>query len=54
MTAIRSVPCGMFCLHPLQPARPLLAYSVLYGSSSDILSRPFFNRFIPPTISTLI
>lgn len=34
----------MFCLHPLQPARPLFAYSVLYGSSSDIFSRFFAVR----------
>lgn len=44
ITAIRSEPCGMFCLHPLQPARPLFAYSVLYGSSSDIFSRFFAGR----------
>lgn len=38
ITASRNVLCAIFCLQPLQPARPLFAYSALYGNSSDIFN----------------
>lgn len=37
--AIRNVSLPMFCLHPLHPARPLLAYSALKGKSSIVYNR---------------
>lgn len=37
ITAILKVPVSIFCLHPLQPALPDLAYSAWYGSSDIFL-----------------
>lgn len=37
MTANRNESWPIFCLHPLQLARPVLAYSALNGSSSDMI-----------------
>lgn len=36
--AMRNESCPMFILHALQPARPVRAYSTLYGRSSMVFS----------------